>query len=114
MSRNAQRDKFAIDVSCGLVKKPSVASNEISKTQTIVSANGLTTTVDSAFTSTSLTNGTWDQITTDKTTVNGDGSLNETLTTTDGSGHVLETVQKNLDGLVQAIERRYPKPQVER
>ena len=70
-------------------------SDEIGQTQTIVSANGLTTTVSSAFTGASLASGAWDRITTDQTTVNGDGSLTETITVTDGAGHVLETTQKN-------------------
>ena len=71
--------------------------NPIDRTQTVVSANGLDTTVSEAFTSASLDNpGTWDQISTDQTTVNADGSLSETATVTDGAGaqNVLQTTQK--------------------
>ncbi|HEY7299466.1 MAG TPA: hypothetical protein VH684_16290 [Xanthobacteraceae bacterium] len=79
-------------------------SNEIDQQQTSVSADGLTTTVASAFTSATLANpGTWDRITTDQTTVNGDGSLSETITTTDGAGHTLETVQKNTSANRQSV-----------
>src|SRR5205823_1759552 len=71
-------------------------SYEIGQTQASVSADGLTTTVSQAFTSASLASpGTWDRVTTDQTVVNGDGSLTETLTVTDGAAHTLETVQKN-------------------
>src|SRR5262249_34524314 len=73
----------------------STTSNEIDQTKTIVSANGLTTTVFSAFTSASLASGTFDRITTDQTVVNSGGSLTETITTTDGASHTLETVTKN-------------------
>jgi autotransporter passenger strand-loop-strand repeat protein/YD repeat-containing protein len=79
-------------------------SYKLDQTQTSVSANGLTTTVASAFTSATLANpGTWDRITTDQTTVNGDNSLAETITTTDGSGHTLETVQKNTSANRQSV-----------
>ena len=70
-------------------------SNKIDQTQTVVSPNGLTTTVYRAFTSASLASGTWDRITTDQTVVNSGGSLTETITTTDGAGHTLETATKN-------------------
>jgi YD repeat-containing protein len=71
-------------------------ANPIDRTQTVVSANGLHTTVSTAFTSASLDNpGTWDQVSDDLTTVNADGSLSETTTVTDGAGHVLQTTQKS-------------------
>jgi autotransporter passenger strand-loop-strand repeat protein len=71
-------------------------ANKIDQTQTVVSANGLTTTVYRDFTGSGfVADGTWDQITTDQTVVNPDGSLNETVTTTDGAGHTLETTQKS-------------------
>jgi YD repeat-containing protein len=79
------------------------AGDEIDKTQTVVSANGLTTTVYDAFTSASLAGGTWDQIATDQTTVNSDGSLTKTTTVTDGAGHVLETTTKGTSANRQLI-----------
>ncbi|TWC00217.1 hemolysin type calcium binding protein [Bradyrhizobium macuxiense] len=79
------------------------AGDEISKTQTVVSANGLTTTVYQAFTGASLASGSWDQVTTDQTTVNGDGSLSEAVSVTDGAGHVLETKQKNTSANRQVV-----------
>jgi uncharacterized membrane protein YdcZ (DUF606 family) len=79
-------------------------SYEIGQTQTSVSANGLQTTVSQAFTSASLASpGTWDRITTDQTVVNGDGSLTETLTLTDGAAHTLETVQKTTSANRQTV-----------
>ena len=71
-------------------------SNKIDQTQTVVSANGLTTTVSRDFTGAGfVADGTWDQVTTDQTVVNGDGSLNETITVADGGGHTLEAIQKS-------------------
>src|SRR5262249_40586827 len=60
-------------------------SNVIDRTQTEISANGLTTTVSTAFTSGSLAAGGWDRITTDETTVSAGGSLSETITVKDGA-----------------------------
>ena len=71
-------------------------SNEIAETQTTTSANGLTITTDSDFTGANgVADGAWDQITVDQTVVNGDGSLTETATVSDGNSHVLETTVKN-------------------
>lgn len=78
-------------------------SYEIGQTQTVVSANGLTTTTYNAFTSASLAAGSWDQISADQTTVNADGSLSETTTVTNGAGDVLETVQKNTSANRQVV-----------
>jgi hypothetical protein len=79
-------------------------SYKLDQRQTSVSNNGLTTVVTSAFTSATLANpGTWDRITTDQTTVNGDGSLAETITTADGAGHTLQTVQKNTSANRQSV-----------
>jgi len=80
-----------------------VVSDEIDRTQTVTSANGLTKSIYSAFTATSLSGGAWDQISTDQTTVNSDGSVTETDTVTDGSGHVLETKQKATSANRQVI-----------
>jgi hypothetical protein len=70
------------------------SSDEIDRTQTALTNNGLTKTVSTAFTSASLANGTWDQITTDQTVVNSNGSLTETSTTKDGHNNILETTTK--------------------
>jgi len=70
--------------------------NPIDRTQTVVSASGLDTTVSQAFTGASLADpaaATWDQVSDDQTTVNADGTLKETITVTDGAGHVLQTTQ---------------------
>ena len=69
----------------------------IDRTQTTVSADGLTTTVSEAFTKASLTASipTWDQITTDLTAVNSDHTLTETITVKDGVGNVLQTMEKD-------------------
>src|SRR5207237_1901666 len=73
-------------------------------TKASVSNNVLTTTVPSPFTSATLASpGTWDRITTDQTTVNGDGSLAETITATDGTGHTLGTIQKNTSANRQSV-----------
>ena len=70
-------------------------ANEIDQTQTVVSANGLTTTVYSDFTGAAfVADGSWDQITTDQTTVSSGSSLGETITVTDGASHTLQTTQK--------------------
>jgi hypothetical protein len=71
-------------------------SNPIDCTQTAVSADGLDITVSKAFTSASLASpNTWDQITDDRTTVNADGSLKETITVTDGTSNTLQTTEKD-------------------
>ena len=77
--------------------------NEIDRTQTVVSANGLTTTIYKAFTSASLSGGTWDQISTDQTIVNSDGSLSEIINVTDGTPNVLETTQKTTSANRQVV-----------
>jgi trimeric autotransporter adhesin len=69
-------------------------SDEIDRTQTALTNNGLTKTVSTALTSASLASGTWDQITTDQTAVNSNGSLAETIATTDGHNNILETTTK--------------------
>jgi autotransporter passenger strand-loop-strand repeat protein len=71
-------------------------SNIIDRTQTVVSADGLDTTVSTAFTAASLAaTDTWDQISDDQTIVFDDGSLRETTTVSDGAGHVLTTTRKD-------------------
>ncbi len=70
-------------------------SNLIAVQQTTVSANGLTTTVDSDFTGAAgVADGSWDQVTVDQTVDNADGTVTETLTVSDGSSHVLSQTIK--------------------
>ena len=65
-------------------------SNLIDVNRMTVSADGLTKTVYSDFTGASgVADGTWDQVAVDQTVVNGDGSLTETITVSDGASHVL-------------------------
>nr|WP_162093067.1 AIDA repeat-containing protein [Bradyrhizobium sp. ORS 278] len=70
-------------------------SYKIDQSQTIVTSGGLQTIVSSAFTSSSLISGLWDQVTTDLTTISAGGALTETLTVTDGVSHALKTAQTN-------------------
>jgi autotransporter passenger strand-loop-strand repeat protein len=70
-------------------------ANKIDQAQTVVTSGGLETIVSDAFTSSSLASGTWDQVTTDLTTISAGGALSETVTVTDGASHLLTTVQKN-------------------
>ena len=67
----------------------------IDETQTVVSANGLTTTTSEDFNGAGgVADGTFDRITIDALVVNTDASLTETVTTNDANGHVLEQVVK--------------------
>ncbi len=79
------------------------ASDEIDRTQKVVSGNGLTTIVSSAFTSASLSSGTWDEVTTDQITVTSGGSVTELVTTKDGYGNVLETISKTTSADRQTV-----------
>src|SRR5207247_1862375 len=55
---------------------------------TTVSANGLTRTVSRDYTGgAGIADGAWDRISVDQTVVNGDGSVTETITVSDGAGH---------------------------
>lgn len=74
----------------------SSTSYKIDQSQTVVTSGGLETIVSSAFVASSLASaGTWDQVSTDLTTISAGGALSETLTVTDGAGHTLKTVQTN-------------------
>ncbi len=79
-------------------------SDEIDQTKIVTSANGLTTTTYSDFTGANfVADGSWNQITTDQTTVNSDSSLTEVITTTDGYGNVLETTTKQTSANRQSV-----------
>ncbi|WP_426422611.1 AIDA repeat-containing protein [Bradyrhizobium genosp. A] len=77
---------------------------KIDQSQTVVTSGGLETIVSSAFVGASLASaGTWDQVSTDLTTISAGGALGETLTVTDGAGHTLKTVQTNTSANRQLV-----------
>ncbi|MDH2344191.1 phage tail tip lysozyme [Bradyrhizobium sp. SSUT77] len=84
----------------------SSTSYKIDQSQIVVTSGGLETIVSSAFVASSLASaGTWDQVSTDLTTISAGGALSETLTVTDGAGHTLETVQTNTAANRQLVTR---------